>query len=54
MITTDGQENVLRNLERKAKQASDMFDMLVALMGNEMKIQKKTEDTQKEEIPSWL
>jgi superfamily II DNA/RNA helicase len=54
MITTDGQENVLRNLERKAKQASDMFDMLVSLMGNEMKIQKKNEDTKQEEIPSWL
>jgi hypothetical protein len=54
MITTDGQENVLRNLERKADQASKMFDMLVSLMGREMKIEKRNEYTKKAEVPSWL
>ena len=54
MVTTDGQENVLRNLERKAEQASKMFDMLVAMMGREMKIEKRNEYTKKEDVPSWL
>jgi hypothetical protein len=54
MITTDGQENVLRNLERKTEQASQMFDMLVALMGKEINIEKRDEFTKKEEAPKWL
>jgi len=54
MITTDGQENVLRNLQRKADQASKMFDALVSIMGREMKIEKHDDYTKKEEVPSWL
>jgi hypothetical protein len=54
MITTNGQENVLKNLERKAEQASVMFDMLVSLMNREMKIEKRNEYTSKMEVPSWL
>jgi hypothetical protein len=54
MITTDGQENVVRNLERKTQQASEMFDRLVALMGNELKIEKQNEYTKKGTVPSWM
>ena len=54
MVTTDGQANVLRNLERKAEQASQMFEMLVAMMGRELKIEKRAEYTKKAEVPSWL
>ena len=54
MITTDGQENVLANLQRKTEQASVMFDKLVSLMWNEMKIEKRNDYTKKEEVPSWL
>jgi hypothetical protein len=54
MITTDGQEYVLRNLERKSDQAAKMFDNLIHLMGNEMKINKVDKYTNKQEIPSWL
>jgi hypothetical protein len=54
MITTDGQENVLKNLERKAEQAGVMFDKLVQMMGREMKIEKRNEYTKKEDVPSWL
>lgn len=54
MITTDGQENVLSNLQRKSEQADKMFDTLVSLMWRELKIEKKNEYTQKERIPSWL
>lgn len=54
LITTDGQRNVLGNLQRKADQASNMFDMLVGLMWREMKIEKTNDFIKPEEVPSWL
>jgi len=54
MVTTDGQENVLRNLERKAEAASAMFDNLVAMMRDELSIKRVNQYTKKEETPSWL
>lgn len=54
MVTTDGQDNVLANLQRKTEQASAMFDMLVAMMWKEMKIERTNDYTKKEEAPSWL
>lgn len=54
MVTTDGQENVLANLQRKADAADVMFDNLVSMMRNELKIQRRNDYTNKEESPSWL
>lgn len=54
VITTESQSDVLRNLQRKEKQASIMFDQMIALMQNELKIEKENKYTQKEEVPSWL
>ena len=54
MITTDGQENVLSNLQRKADAAAVMFDNLVAMMRNELKFNKRNQYTNTEEIPTWL
>lgn len=54
MITTDGQDKVLENLNRKSDQASVMFDKLVEMMWREMKIEKANPYTTKEEVPSWL
>jgi hypothetical protein len=54
MITTDGQADVLANLTRKADNANTMFQNLVCMMQNELKIQKQNNYTNKEEIPSWL
>ena len=54
MITTDGQENVLTNLQRKTEQASAMFDSLTRMMWQELKIERKQEYTKKEGVPSWL
>ena len=54
MITTDGQADVLANLQRKADQALKMFDQLVGMMWKELKIEKRSEYTKKEELPSWL
>jgi hypothetical protein len=54
MITTDGQADVLANLNRKAQNAESMFQNLVCMMQNELMIKKVNDYTQKEEIPSWL
>ena len=54
MVTTDGQQNVLRNMERKADAAARMFEQLVEMMGSELKIEKTIGYTKKEEVPSWL
>lgn len=54
MITTDGQADVLANLTRKAENANTMFQNLVCMMQNELKIQKQNDYTKKEEVPSWL
>jgi len=54
MVTTEGQQNVLRNMERKADAAARMFDNLVALMCEELHIAKTTGYTKKEDVPSWL
>ncbi len=54
MITTDGQDNVLANLNRKADATAAMFDHLVSMMRNELQIAKPQHGTTQEEIPSWL
>ena len=54
MVTTDGQEGVLRNMERKAEQAAEMFSVLVKMMGDELAIEKRKVCAKKEEVPSWL
>mgnify|MGYP001172384274 CR=1 FL=1 len=54
MITTDGQADVLANLNRKTEQARAMFDSLVSFMWREMVVQKTTGYAKKEEIPQWL
>lgn len=54
MITTDGQERVISNLQRKSDAADAMFDNLVAMMKNELKIERQNIYTKKVEVPTWL
>jgi hypothetical protein len=54
MITTDGQSNVVKNLESKADAAIHMFGQLVSMMANELKIETRKEATRKVEVASWL
>lgn len=54
IITTEGEVGVLRNIQRKAKQADRMFDALIEHMGEELHIERKREATKKEEVPKWL
>jgi hypothetical protein len=54
MITSEGESQVLGNLQRKAEAADEMFANLLAMMNNEMRIQKREYETTKIQIPAWL
>ena len=54
MIASEGEDGVLKNLNRKAAQSVQMFAKLVELINNELRIEKKNEPTNQLEIPSWL
>ena len=54
VITTEGEQQVLKNLQRKAAAADKMFSDLVACMNDAMEIDRGVSYTQKEECPAWL
>lgn len=54
MITTEGQQNVLENLQNKARKADEMFDNLTRLMRNELVLEKRQPFTNQVAIPAWL
>jgi len=54
IITTEGEQDVLKNLHRKKEQAEEMFANLVMEMNKEMGITISDDHTKKMELPSWL
>jgi len=54
VISTEGEHRVIANLQRKAKQADEMFDSLIAEMHNVLNIENKKIFNKKLEVPSWL
>ena len=54
IITTEGEQSVLKNLQRKAAAADKMFSDLVSYMNDSIKIDRGVKFTKREEIPSWL
>jgi hypothetical protein len=54
IVTTEGGENALKNLERKAEQASKMFEALVAHMNDALSIRRTEDYTTKVEVPAWV
>jgi len=54
IVTTEGEQDVLKNLHRKQRQAEAMFANLVAEMNKEMGIAIVDDHKTKMEIPSWL
>jgi hypothetical protein len=54
VVCSEGETRVLANLQRKAEAAEKMFENLVALMNNELKIVKRDTNTNKTEVPTWL
>lgn len=53
LIYTDGGENMMKNLARKAKAASEMFDDLIRYMNQELQV-KNTYQSQKVSVPQWM
>lgn len=54
IVTSEGEQEVLRNLQRKARAADKMFSSLVEQMGNSLDISRATEFSKKEAVPTWL
>lgn len=54
IVTTEGELGVLKNLQRKSKQAETMFAELTANMGKELGIDRVDVFSKKEKVPSWL
>jgi hypothetical protein len=54
LITTEGELEVLKNLQRKAAAADRMFSELVAHMNDELHLRSDNPYTQQERIPPWL
>jgi hypothetical protein len=54
IVTTDGERGVMRNLQRKAEQADEMFSRLVAEMNNALAIERANNMTKPMEVPAWL
>ena len=54
VIETEGDRDVLKNLQRKARQADQMFSNLVREMNEVLHISRTRAFTKQEQIPSWL
>lgn len=54
IVTTEGEQDVLKNLHRKQVQAEAMFANLVEEMQNELSITITDKNTNDQEVPSWL
>lgn len=54
MVTSEGEADVLRNLERKREQAEKLFDSLVAFMNDSLSIRETRDHNQKPHLPAWL
>lgn len=54
VVTTGGEADVLRNLQRKAEQADRMFEHLVEFMNESLRLERGNPFTTEQEIPSWL
>lgn len=54
VVTTVGGDEVLKNLQRKAKATDEMFSRLVGYMNNSLRIEQHNRHTTGEVIPQWL
>lgn len=54
IVTTEGGQGVMKNLQRKAQSSDRMFSDIVRHMSDELHVKTDKFYTQKEEVPSWL
>lgn len=54
VVTTEGESDVMQNLQRKADAADKMFSMIVQEMSHELHIRQTDSFTRTMEVPQWL
>lgn len=54
VIATEGEADVLKNLQRKAAQSERMFEAMVSQMNNAVMIDRQRDHSSKMELPTWL
>lgn len=54
VVSTAGESDVVRNLQRKASATDKMFSMIVQEMNHELRLQHGQAFSQKMEVPAWL
>lgn len=54
MVTSEGEADVLRNLERKAAQAEKLFARLVELMNDSLSVTETRDHNSEISLPSWM
>jgi hypothetical protein len=54
MISTEGEHDIMKNLQRKAKASDRMFEKIVHYMNDSLEIKPINQFTNKEKIPQWL
>ncbi len=54
IVTTPGETGVLKNLQRKATAADEMFSFIVREMNNEARIGRSAQRNGEVKVPSWL
>lgn len=54
IVTTEGEKEVLKNLQRKAKAADKMFSALVEQMNHALSVDRGVNFTTQEQVPAWL
>ena len=54
VVTTAGERRVMANLQRKAEAADRLFSRLVALMSEQLHVERDSRFTEDEVVPAWL
>jgi hypothetical protein len=54
IIASEGERDVMLNLQRKADAADKMFSTLVSLMGQELEVTKHRATQTQTTLPSWI
>lgn len=54
IIVSEGERGVIKNLERKKRQASELFDKIVSHMKDSRRLNKFDRFDKKEKLPAWM
>lgn len=54
IVASEGEAGVIANLKRKSEQADAMFERLVGLMHDHLRVERSNPFTKEAEVPDWL